>query len=475
MPAVRALPARPNLEFEKKAAKTLLKRLREGDPDARARAELQHAELGGRAPEEFQLADAQLVTAREYGFASWPKMVRYFNEVELVTLAPRPRQNLTGGRAEHEARALVREHAARHLWAARRLAAYVPRFYGLDIEEVFALPVSDEEARLAVARQHGYSSWQDFLAAPTEMSDKASWHPLAMSVSHALRQADLDTLKAIAAKHPEIHNRETPTTFPALRILREALAHERYPGGRDAMRPIIRWLVDNGHDLQGELDLQLCGRMRAPTGEIRWLLERGANPNWIAPNGIPILEIALLVFWNGEAVDLIAQKAGPPRRALWIAAGLGDVEGVRHSLDANGKPLPKAVALRPPFDAVGAPSLASHPEAGDEELLMEALFVAAINGRIGVIKYLASRGAPIDSQVYGGTLLSFAVGNGLADVVEVLVDAGADLDIPTGDSNGTPREMGRSWFRPGDPMRRRIAALCGWDPDRLTAEHRGAE
>lgn len=464
MPAHRSLPARPSIEFEKKEAKALLRALQAGDADALARARERHAPFANTLPDQFQLSDAQLIQAREYGFSSWPKLERYFNEAEMVSLAPRPRQNLTGGRAEHDARALVREHAARHLWAARRLAAYVPRFYGLGIEEVFEIPVSEEEARLAVARQHGYSSWQEYLAAPTEMSADGSWHPLAMSVLHAIRRADLDTLKAIAAKHPEIHHRETPTTFPALRILRKALAHERFPGGREAMRPIIQWLVDNGQDLQGELDTQLCGRRGIPTEDIRWLLERGANPGWIAPNGIPILEFALLVYWNGEAVDLIAQKAGPPRRALWITAGLGEVEGVRRSLDAKGKPLPGAVALRPPFDAVGAPSLASHPEAGDEELLMEALFVAAINGRIGVIKYLASRGAPIDSRVYGATLLSVAVGNGWADVVEVLIDAGADLDIPTGDSNGTPREMGRSFFRPDDPARRRIAELCGWDP-----------
>jgi hypothetical protein len=460
----RVLPARPSLEFERKEAKALLKRLHAGDADALARARERESGLTDTAPADFSLADAQLILAREYGFTSWPKLVQYFQDAALLYRAPRLRQNLTGGRADLEARALVTEHAARRLWAARRLAAYVPRFYGLPLQEVFALPVSEGEARLAVARQHGYASWETFLAAPTEMSAEGSWHPLAMSVATALRGADLDTLKAIASKHPEIHRRESPTTFPALRILRRALGHERQPGGSEAMRPIVEWLIENGHDLQGELDSQLCGRMGFPTDDVRWLLNRGANPRWIAPNGIPALEFALLVYWNGEAVDLLAEKAGRPRQALWIAAGLGDLEGVRRSLDPNGKPLPEAVALRPPFDGVGAPSLASHPEPDSDELLMEALFVAAINGRVGVIKYLASRGAPIDSLVYGGTLLSVAVGNGWADVVEALLDAGADPDIPTGDSNGTPREMARSFFRPDDRARQRIRELCDLAP-----------
>jgi len=51
----RNLPARPNLEYLKNEAKDRLADLRRADPSA-------------------QLADAQHALAREYGFASWPKM-----------------------------------------------------------------------------------------------------------------------------------------------------------------------------------------------------------------------------------------------------------------------------------------------------------------------------------------------------------------------------------------------------------------
>jgi hypothetical protein len=54
----RRLPARPNLEHLRKQAKDLLQMLRESDPAA-------------------QLADAQHTLAREYGFASWPKLKVY--------------------------------------------------------------------------------------------------------------------------------------------------------------------------------------------------------------------------------------------------------------------------------------------------------------------------------------------------------------------------------------------------------------
>ncbi len=205
--------------------------------------------------------------------------------------------------------------------------------------------------------------------------------------------------------------------------------------------------------------------MRMKVEKVRWLLERGADPNWVAPSGIPVLEHALLLYWNGAAVDLVAARA-KPRQALWIAAGLGNVRGVERSLDGQGHPTADSTLLRPPLDMVGGPAIVPHPEPSVEELLMEALFVAATNGRVGVIKYLASRGAPIDSRVYGGTLLSVAVGNGWADVVEALLDAGADPDIPTGDSNGTPRQMAQTFFRPDDPARHRIRELCDLAPRR---------
>ena len=62
----RNLPNRPNLEFLKKEAKSLLETLQRSDPAA-------------------QLADAQYALAREYGFNSWPKLKAH---VETVAMSP---------------------------------------------------------------------------------------------------------------------------------------------------------------------------------------------------------------------------------------------------------------------------------------------------------------------------------------------------------------------------------------------------
>jgi hypothetical protein len=90
MSELRPLPPRPNLEFEHKEAKALLRRLRSGDPEALERARARHpdidASINASSPLNVKLADAQLVIAREYGFASWPKLVRYFGDVERQRL-----------------------------------------------------------------------------------------------------------------------------------------------------------------------------------------------------------------------------------------------------------------------------------------------------------------------------------------------------------------------------------------------------
>ena len=58
----RNLPERPNLEFLKKEAKSLLDVMRQRHPAA-------------------QLADAQHALARDYGFASWPKLKAHVESV----------------------------------------------------------------------------------------------------------------------------------------------------------------------------------------------------------------------------------------------------------------------------------------------------------------------------------------------------------------------------------------------------------
>jgi hypothetical protein len=72
----RNLPPHPNLEHLKKQAKDLLHELKQQNSDA-------------------QLADAQFALAREYGFASWPKLKAY---VESLSIAKSEKPNPFAGK-----------------------------------------------------------------------------------------------------------------------------------------------------------------------------------------------------------------------------------------------------------------------------------------------------------------------------------------------------------------------------------------
>lgn len=74
-------PVRPSLEHARKAAKSLIRALRDRDPGAAARMRRSHPRCAGLDEAAIfdaglKLADAQLVVAREAGAESWPRLVQ---------------------------------------------------------------------------------------------------------------------------------------------------------------------------------------------------------------------------------------------------------------------------------------------------------------------------------------------------------------------------------------------------------------
>ena len=87
-----SLPASANLEHLKKQAKDLLAALRRNDPAAHARwhtVDPQHSQLlSSSVPAMVSLSHAQFVLAREYGFASWPRLKRHVEALAAARQAP---------------------------------------------------------------------------------------------------------------------------------------------------------------------------------------------------------------------------------------------------------------------------------------------------------------------------------------------------------------------------------------------------
>ena len=77
----RGLPDQPHLDVPKREARELLDQWRAAQPEALERIRGRHPKFRTKedaaiAAAQFRLADAQLVLAHEYGFASWAEMKR---------------------------------------------------------------------------------------------------------------------------------------------------------------------------------------------------------------------------------------------------------------------------------------------------------------------------------------------------------------------------------------------------------------
>lgn len=463
----RPLPPRPSLEFEHKQAKALLRRLRRADPEALARARARHPGIDASHPDAIPLADAQLVIAREYGFTSWPRLVRYF---EMLSPEPASRRELEDRDGLNAwVRTLMIEHRERRISAGRVLVTYAPRFYGMRLPEVFDQTVTVDDARTVVARERGYTNWETMLeeaSKPGRGEHAMEADPMALA-SRAMVAGDFDELTRVIDRHPELRAPSPVDTRKNYDVVAQAILQER-SGKLPGDRRVTQWLAAHGFDVQRTLNRMLCGHMRISADKVRYLLDRGADPDWVAPNGRCVLEHALVTYWNRESVDVLAAHARRPS-ALWIAAGLGDVDGVGRFLDSNGKPTEAAYRHRPDFSAgfIGMPPL---PEPDDEEILVEAFIVAMLNHRTDVMEYMARRGFPIDSLALGSTLISMPVGNAQPELVECMLRCGASLDIVGYRPESTPRQMARDYFQPTNPASHRVLELCGGNPAALIAE-----
>ena len=478
---VRPLPDSPSLEYERKEAKALLKQVRAGSADALQRMRATHpVALRDRSHDALTLADVQHLIAREYGFASWPRMVEYVEELERHRNAPRfnsDHQDLES--FEALAQSIVHRHKRGDPIVARQLAHFVPRFFARSIAEVLATAITADEARLVVARERRRGSWRELIEradASRSRDRQRTWEDANAPFSRAriaMRDGDIHALGALLDDHPEllapsVEDREWRNTLGGM-----ALSFERRATTANARR-ITDLLASRGVDIQRELDERLLGwpqddarpggGMRAET--VRWYLERGANPEWMPPNGITVLEHAIARYWNAESVNLIAERV-EPREALWISAGLGDVASV-HSFIAKKGRLTRAARLnRPDPMAMGVMFgfLPPHADADDFEIMWEAFQIAGWNERWSTMDALLEAGLPVDYAPFGWPPVLDAVGNLIVPLAEYLVSRGADLDREWGwPANGSAREMARSLVEnshdPHSEKLRRMLALC---------------
>ncbi len=289
----RTLPARPDLDQQKKLAKELLRafRGRKREAIARVRAELPDKKT-------IVLADAQFVLAREYGFANWRELKERIESLAVERLAPleRFKKAVHDGDAKALRRVLQQHDKAR--------AAINDPIFGFNSPALASVSGRGDLELVDVLLEFG-----------ADPNRKTSWwaggfHPL-YSASGAIAERLLAAgaiPDACAAAHLD-----RPELLARLIAEDPARVHERGGDGKMPLhfarsRRVVDLLLENGADLDAR-DID----HRSTAAE--WML--GDSPDEARH------DIARYLVERGASAD------------IFLAAALGLTSRVRAMLEAD--------------------------------------------------------------------------------------------------------------------------------------------
>jgi ankyrin repeat protein len=442
-----SLPAAPSLEQLRKQAKDLLRAHRAGDPDAAARVAAHHP----HPDEPLKLAGAQLVIAREHGFASWPRLRAYVERV--AANGPELQHAYHEDLDYYEGRAFGLRASAQD-GTPGAVAAF----------DRWGAPVTEAGARAVVARAHGFDSWAALRRHVAMLRDAGE--PFARAY-RAIEAHDVDAL------------REQLDRFPGLVAAQGTNGNDLLGmAGATCDERLVALLLERGADpnaanAHGWTSLHQAGYSGLPL-LARMLLDAGARPDLFArgDGGTPLV---VALFWgHRETAALLAEHGVHPRN-LRAAAGLGRVDLVDELLAPDGRLAPEAGAHRGFYRPhSGFP----HWEPADDpqEVVDEALSWAARNDSVEALDVLVARGANLEADTYRGSALMWAATQGKVAAVRRLLALGADPDGrstfggPTHGEGVTPLHLAA-----GDGHLEVIEALldAGADPTLRDALHDG--
>ena len=340
-PYAQDLPASPDPEQQRKRAKDLLKALRAGAAEAIARFRYSHPRLAHRPDAELaaaaKLSDAQWVVAREYGFASWPRL-----QAHLAGEAPEIARPFEVELQYYRDRAagIRSNHRTGEAGSLRLVQRFHPRFAAASEAEIRAAALSQEDAELVVARSHGFDDWDGFAGRIEAMQAGRAEEPFRIAFE-AIRGDDRAALAAVLAAHPGLVNARGTNgnrlLMLAISMNRLVLAGDLLDAGADP-----NLANDKGwgplHDIaygggrgDREARLALLDRLIAAGG----LVEAEAYGD----GGTPL---AVALFWgHGTVAERLAAEVVAPLN-LRIAAGLGRMDLIALFFDADGRLRPEA-------------------------------------------------------------------------------------------------------------------------------------
>lgn len=441
--AVRALPAVPNLEQQKKQARELLNAARTAAPDALERFRAHHPRfesISAAIPESVSLHDAQLVIAREYGFPSWPKLKTH---IEGAVAARRTHPiEVDVQFYDDRARGLLSVLADGARATLDQVRAWHPGFTEASDDTIRAAATSGsftlDDARLVYAREHGFATWEQFTDFLKRLARGEASDPFLQVLQTARRPyRDWPKAKTLLRANPELVRARGTNGNTLLNLASSLVACP--PGPRVAaedrsyaearMEP-LRMLLGAGADPNQANDRgwtplhQAASRDDAEMAAV--LLEAGARPD-LSAHGDGGTPLTVALFWgNRHAADLLAEYGVLPAN-LRNAAGLGRLELIEQLVTPAGEVQAEAGAGRG-FYRPHSGFPAWHPSNEPQEILDEALVWAAKSDRVDAMALLVSRGARVGADPYRGTALTWAASRGNVGAVTWLLDHGAAVN-----------------------------------------------
>jgi ankyrin repeat protein len=445
---IRHLPPRPDLEKQKKLAKTLMRDCQRGD--AQALAMLQHLHPKPPALNDLRLSDAQLVIARSYGFASWPKLKA---KIDYLTKTP----------ADLFVDAIKRGDVE----AVGALLAAHP-----DLKSKINDPLFEFGRRAVHVAATRLPMLDLLLANGADINLKSEWHlggfgiledikpavaaPLIergaiVDICAASNLGMIDRLKELLAADPSCVNAKggdgkRPLHYAASVEIAECLLehgaeldaldddHQSTPAQHlvGERADVCRFLVERGAktDLLMAAALGDAGLVRRHLADDPKSIGMRVSQDWFpmidtAENGGHIYQWTLGFYLS--AFD-IARKHGHDEVLDILRANASAGERLLEAIRLDDEAAVKAVlAEEPDLIAGGGAQLHRH------------LVDFARHNDTRSVKMMMSLGFPLDARgQHDATALHFAAFHGNPELVAALLEGGASIDVKDRDYGGTP-------------------------------------
>lgn len=354
------------------------------------------------------------------------------------------------------------------------------------------------DARLIIARSHGFKNWSTFSKHLEGLKRKGSAIFRFEAAADAIVNGDLNTLKRRLSQDPKlIHARSTREHKATLLHYVSANGVEGY---RQKTPPnivkIAKILLDAGADVNAEADVYGGGattlglaatsvhpfRAGVQNPLMQILLDHGAEIDHMTSAGNRQNAVrGCLANGRGEAAIYLADRGA--RLDLESAAGIGRLDVVRKYFTEDGRPRSRMTRKRVQSAFLMAcgwgcnevveflldkgVDLGGHD--GDGQT---GLHCAAINGQLATIKLLLRFKPPLEAtNVYGGTVLgqtAWSAAHGgdtqlYTEIIEALIAAGAKVPARHVPVNQAIDELLRrhgsvpepTWYWFGEEPRRR--------------------